>query len=59
MSTRVAFYTVREFCGRYRTSHTSFYNLRNSGRLKTVKIGRRTYVRVEDAEAWAAQLPSA
>lgn len=54
-----AFLTVNEFCERYRTSRTTFYKERAAGRLRTVKIGRRTFVRISDAELWAAQLASA
>lgn len=53
-----AFLTVNEFCERYRVSRTTFYKERSAGRLRTIKIGRRTLVRIPDAETWAAQLAS-
>lgn len=40
-------------------SHGTFYKLKNAGAIPTVKIGRRTYVRRTDAEAWIAALPAA
>ena len=54
-----AFLTVNEFCERYRVSRTTFYKERAAKRLVTIKIGRRTFVRISDAELWAAQLATA
>ncbi len=45
----------REFGG---PKKTKFYELLNSNALKAVKIGRLTFIRRSDAEAWAANLPN-
>lgn len=37
---------------------TKFYELLNADVLKAVKVGRRTFIRREDAEAWVKGLPS-
>lgn len=44
--------TVEEFCSCYGIGRTLFYQEVKSGRLQVCKIGRRTLVRVDDAEAW-------
>lgn len=36
---------------------TKFYQLLNDNTLRAVKVGRRTFIRRVDAEAWAASLP--
>jgi excisionase family DNA binding protein len=58
MSEKRAF-TVKELCDQYGISRTTFYQERKQGRLRTVKVGRRTLVLVDDASAWAAQLQAA
>lgn len=49
--------TVRDFVHQYRISKTQVYREVNCGRLKAIKLGTATRIRVEDAEAWAASLP--
>jgi excisionase family DNA binding protein len=44
--------SIAEFCHRYGIGKTTTYQEVNSGRLKVVKIGRRTLIRVSDAQAW-------
>lgn len=44
--------TVDEFCSCYSIGRTLFYQEIKAGRLQVCKIGRRTLVRVDDAEAW-------
>lgn len=44
----------REFGG---PKKTKFYELLNAEVLKAVKVGRRTFIRREDAEAWVKGLP--
>jgi hypothetical protein len=48
----------REFQRRYGPRKSAFYELLRSGALKGVKVGSRTFVRREDAEAWARALPA-
>lgn len=40
----------------YGPRKSTFYHLLNRGELKAVKIGRRTFVRRQDAENWAERL---
>ncbi len=49
--------SIREFCSRYSVGRTKAYAEISSGRLQAVKLGRRTLVTEEDAEAWLAALP--
>lgn len=49
--------TVADFCGRYRIGKTSLYREAAAGRIKLRKFGSATRIALEDAEAWAAQLP--
>jgi len=51
--------TVTDFMSQYRISRTQVYREVNDGRLKAIKIGTATRIRLEDAEAWAASLPNA
>lgn len=51
--------TKREFLDRYGIGHTTFYEEVKSGRLKITKVGAKTLVKVADAEAWLAALPTA
>jgi len=37
-------------------SHTTFYELKKSGRIRTVKIGRRTFVTAEEIDRFVASL---
>ncbi len=49
--------TVGDFCERYRIGKTSLYREAAAGRLKLRKFGSATRIAVEDAQAWAANLP--
>jgi excisionase family DNA binding protein len=51
-------YRPAEFCRRYGVGLTHFFALQKAGQLRTVKSGRMTLVRREDAEAWLASLQS-
>jgi excisionase family DNA binding protein len=44
-------YRVKEFCHLYGVSHAHVYKLARTGRLRMVKVGGRTLIRREDAEA--------
>lgn len=48
--------TVREFCARYNVGRSTCYQEIAAARLKSFLIGRKRLVRVEDAEAWLAEL---
>jgi excisionase family DNA binding protein len=48
--------SVQQFCRDFGVSHTTFYELRKRGKLKAVKVGRRTLVRVEEAQRWLNSL---
>ncbi len=49
--------SIKQFSASYGVGVTSAYKLIATGQLKAVKIGKLTRIRVEDAEAWNAQLP--
>jgi excisionase family DNA binding protein len=49
--------TVREFCTAYRICRATFYNEVRRGNLRAVKMGTKTLVLREDAEAWVRRLP--
>jgi excisionase family DNA binding protein len=55
-STREAF-AVREFCDRYGISRDTFYAEVRRGRLRALKLGKKTLVLKSDAESWAQSLP--
>lgn len=45
-------YRVNDFCAAYGIGRTTFYEEVKDGRLPLVRVGSRTLVSVEDAEAW-------
>lgn len=49
-------YSINEFCEAVSIGRNKTYIEIKEGRLKTVKIGRRTVIRREDAEAWLNSL---
>ncbi|WP_394728949.1 helix-turn-helix domain-containing protein [Altererythrobacter sp. GH1-8] len=49
--------SVADFCSRYKIGKTSLYREAAAGRLKLRKFGSATRIAIEDAEAWAANLP--
>jgi hypothetical protein len=51
------FYSLGEFARRHQVSLTLVYSEIKRGRLMARKIGRRTVIAVDDAEAWRKQLP--
>jgi excisionase family DNA binding protein len=55
--TREAF-GVREFCTRYGICRQTFYDEVKRGRIKAVKLGKKTMILRSDAEAWAKSLPA-
>jgi excisionase family DNA binding protein len=49
--------SIDEFCSRYGPSRTKVYQELKSGRLRARKIGTRTIIVEDDAEAWLRHLP--
>lgn len=49
-------YTVKEFCADHAIGRTSFYEEVAAGRLQACKIGKKTVVSAEAAEAWRNNL---
>ena len=50
-------FAIREFCLRYGIGRTHAYQEIAAGRLRAVKVGRRTLISHDAAEAWLAALP--
>ena len=50
-------FAVREFCARYGICRDTFYSEVKRGRLRALKLGKKTIVLRPDADAWAASLP--
>jgi excisionase family DNA binding protein len=50
-------FPIREFCVRYGIGRTHAYQQIAAGRLRAVKVGRRTLITNDAAEAWLAALP--
>ncbi len=48
--------SIAEFGFAYGPKRSKTYELIASGELKAIKVGRLTFIRIEDAEAWAAAL---
>jgi excisionase family DNA binding protein len=51
-------FAVREFCARYGICRQTFYDEVHRGRLRAVKLGKKTIVLRGDAEAWQSSLPA-
>jgi len=49
--------TVADFCHAYRLCRETAYKQIREGKLRAVKVGRRTLILDEDARAWASSLP--
>ncbi len=50
-------FAVREFCARYGICRQTFYDEVKRGRLRALKLGKKTVILKPDAESWAASLP--
>jgi excisionase family DNA binding protein len=50
--------TVDEFCGWARIGRSKFYQEVQEGRIRLRKIGRKSVVIRQDAEAWLSSLPA-
>jgi predicted DNA-binding transcriptional regulator AlpA len=51
-------FSIAEFCHRYGIGRTSAYAEIKANRLPIVKVGARTLVLADAAEAWLKNLPS-
>jgi excisionase family DNA binding protein len=51
-------FSIAEFCENYGIRRTKAYEEIKAGRLRIVKVGRRSLVRETDAESWLAALPT-
>lgn len=49
--------SIDQFCERYGPGRTKAYQELKSGRLRARKIGKRTVISEDDAEAWLLCLP--
>jgi excisionase family DNA binding protein len=52
-------FSIDEFCRRYGIGRTSAYQEMSAYRLRAVKVGRRTLITQDAAEAWLAALRQA
>jgi excisionase family DNA binding protein len=50
-------FSIHEFCVRYGIGRTNAYQEVAAGRLRAVKVGRRTLITHDAAEAWLVALP--
>jgi hypothetical protein len=50
-------FSIEQFCRRYGVGRTKAYEELKLGRLHARKIGRRTVITEDDAEAWLRRLP--
>ena len=49
---------IDEFCRRYGVGRTTAYAEMTAGRLRRRKVGKRSIITEDDAEAWLASLPA-
>jgi len=49
--------SIPEFCQRYNVGRTLAYEEINAGRLRARKVGKRTIISGDEAEAWLKSLP--
>lgn len=50
--------TINDFMERYSISRSQTYRLVNQGKITLLKMGTASRIRREDAETWAASLPT-
>jgi excisionase family DNA binding protein len=50
-------FSIAEFSYRYAIGRTTTYEEIKAGRLKVLKVGRRSLITETDAEGWLAALP--
>jgi excisionase family DNA binding protein len=51
-------YSLAAFCRAYSVGLTFVYQLIKDGKLRAVKVGRKTLILRDDALAWAKSLPA-
>jgi excisionase family DNA binding protein len=51
-------FSIAEFCENYGICRTKAYEEIKAGRLRVVKVGRRSLIKGTDAESWLAALPA-
>ena len=49
--------TLKDFCDAYRVCRETAYQQIRTGRLRAVKLGRKTLILRAAADTWAASLP--
>ena len=49
--------TLKYFCDAYRVCRETAYQQIRTGRLRALKVGRKTLILRADADSWAASLP--
>lgn len=52
------FLTLAQFCQRYQVSRSSAYRAHHQGGFSIIKWGRSSRIAFDEAEAWAASLPT-
>ena len=52
------FLTLAQFGQRYQVSRSTIYRLAQSGAVTIIKFGRSSRIAFDEAEGWAASLPS-
>jgi excisionase family DNA binding protein len=50
--------SIADFCNRYGVGRTKAYEEIKARRLRAIKVGQRTLIIVDDAEAWLLSRPS-
>jgi excisionase family DNA binding protein len=50
--------SIDDFCQRYGIGRTTAYEEIKQARLRGLKVGRRTVITEDDAEAWLRRLPA-
>ena len=58
-STTPAAFAVRDFCQWANISRSTFYKEVNAGRIRPVKLGKKTLILRTEAERWLNELPDA
>jgi hypothetical protein len=53
-----ALFTLKDFAAWSRLSRTTIWRQARAGRLRTLRIGGRTMIRVADAHAWLNSHPA-
>lgn len=54
----MTFITLNQFCERFQCHRSTVYRLAHAGAFTIVKIGRSSRIALDEAEAWAASLPT-